>query len=83
MVKKSLSERDVCTKYITPSISSAGWNIDTHEYQDQPAVLHQRAADQGGLVLRASISHRVQELLQDQADAHRGVRAREGLVGEP
>src|SRR6476620_154843 len=26
--KKSLSERDICTKYITPAIVSAGW--DTH-----------------------------------------------------
>lgn len=27
MVKKSLSERDICTKYITPAIQSSGWNI--------------------------------------------------------
>jgi len=25
--KKSLSERDICTKYITPAIQEAGWNI--------------------------------------------------------
>ena len=25
--KKSLSERDICTKYITPSIMSAGWDL--------------------------------------------------------
>lgn len=29
MNKKSLSERDICTKYITPSIVMAGWNVDT------------------------------------------------------
>ena len=29
MDKKSLSERDICTKYITPAIVSAGW--DTHK----------------------------------------------------
>lgn len=28
-MKKSLSERDICTKYITPSIQSAGWDIHT------------------------------------------------------
>jgi len=27
MSKKHLSERDICTKFITPSIVSAGWNI--------------------------------------------------------
>lgn len=26
--KKLLSERDICTKYITPAIISAGWNVD-------------------------------------------------------
>src|SRR5690606_33200501 len=27
MDKKTLSERDVCTKYITPAIKKAGWDI--------------------------------------------------------
>jgi len=25
--KKSFSERDICTKYITPAITAAGWNL--------------------------------------------------------
>ena len=29
MDKKSLSERDICTKYITPAIIKAGWNINS------------------------------------------------------
>ncbi|MDQ8207606.1 DEAD/DEAH box helicase family protein [Coraliomargarita sp. SDUM461003] len=29
MNKKDLSERDICTKFINPSIKSAGWDIDT------------------------------------------------------
>ena len=28
MDKKSLSERDICTKFITPALVAAGWNID-------------------------------------------------------
>lgn len=28
--KKSLSERDICTKFITPAIEKSGWNRDTH-----------------------------------------------------
>ncbi len=27
--KKSLSECDICTKYITPAIVKAGWDVDT------------------------------------------------------
>ena len=30
MDKKSLSERDICTKFITPAIEEAGWNKLTH-----------------------------------------------------
>jgi len=29
MNKKDLSERDICTKFINPSIKKAGWDIDT------------------------------------------------------
>lgn len=29
MNKKSLSERDICTKFITPSLIAAGWDINT------------------------------------------------------
>ena len=27
MNKKDLSERDICTKYITPALKKAGWDI--------------------------------------------------------
>jgi len=29
MNKKALSERDICTKFITPALVAAGWNMDT------------------------------------------------------
>jgi len=29
MNKKDLSERDICTKFITPNIVAAGWDVDT------------------------------------------------------
>ncbi len=29
MNKKAPSERDICTKYITPNLVAAGWNVDT------------------------------------------------------
>ncbi len=27
MDKKQLSERDICTKYITPAVTGAGWDL--------------------------------------------------------
>ncbi len=27
MNKKELSERDICTKFITPAVKAAGWNV--------------------------------------------------------
>ena len=29
MIKKTLSERDICTKFITPNIVAAGWDVDS------------------------------------------------------
>ena len=29
MDKRSLSERDICTKFITPALVKAGWDVDT------------------------------------------------------
>ena len=29
MDKKQLSERDICTKFITPALEKAGWNVQT------------------------------------------------------
>ncbi|MDR2408481.1 MAG: hypothetical protein LBE13_10290 [Bacteroidales bacterium] len=29
MDKKSFSERDICTKFITPAVEKAGWNKQT------------------------------------------------------
>jgi hypothetical protein len=32
--KKTLSERDICTKYITPALQRAGWNIETQVLEE-------------------------------------------------
>ncbi len=32
--KKDLSERDICTKFITPAIKKAGWNTDTQMLEE-------------------------------------------------
>lgn len=36
MNKKALSERDICTKFITPAIESAGWDVTTQEREEFP-----------------------------------------------
>jgi type I restriction enzyme R subunit len=36
MDKKSLSERDICTKYITPAIEKAGWDLHTQIKEEVP-----------------------------------------------
>jgi len=36
MDKKQLSERDVCTKYITPALEQAGWDIATQVREEFP-----------------------------------------------
>lgn len=34
--KKSLSERDICTNFITPAIKQAGWDIQTQVREECP-----------------------------------------------
>jgi type I restriction enzyme R subunit len=36
MNKKQLSERDVCTKYITPALEKSGWDILTQIREEFP-----------------------------------------------
>ncbi len=36
MNKKQLSERDICTKYITPALEQAGWDVTTQVREEFP-----------------------------------------------
>lgn len=36
MNKKKLTERDICTKFITPALESAGWDIHTQIFEEFP-----------------------------------------------
>ena len=40
MNKKDLSERDICTKFITPAVQQAGW--DLYSQIREEILLHQR-----------------------------------------
>lgn len=49
--KKTLSERDICTKYITPAINKAGWNL-------QSQVLEEVSFTDGKIYVRGKLTAR-------------------------
>ena len=51
MDKKSLSERDICTKYITPALVEAEWDIDSQ-------VREEYTLKAGRIVVRGSLHTR-------------------------
>ena len=51
MDKRSLSERDICTKFITPKIVSAGWDLDT-QIREEVSFTKGRIIVRGKLVSR-------------------------------
>ena len=51
--KKSLSERDICTKYIAPAIDAAGWDIHT-QVREEVSFTDGRITVQGKVVKRGS-----------------------------
>lgn len=50
--KKDLSERDICTKYITPAIAGAGWDIQT-QVREEVTFTKGRVNVRGKLVSRS------------------------------
>lgn len=51
MDKRSLSERDICTKFITPALVSAGWNI-TDQVREEVSFTKGRIIVRGKMVSR-------------------------------
>ncbi|WP_439611795.1 EcoAI/FtnUII family type I restriction enzme subunit R [Reyranella sp.] len=51
MDKKTLSERDICTKLITPAVTKAGWDIDT-QVREEVSFTRGRIIVRGKLVSR-------------------------------
>lgn len=52
MDKKALSERDICTKFITPALEKAGWNIQT-QIREEFSLTDGRIIVRGHLHTRA------------------------------
>ena len=49
--KKTLSERDICTKFITPALKSAGWDIETQ-------ILEEVSFTDGKIFVRGKLTAR-------------------------
>ena len=58
MNKKLLSERDICTKYITPALERSGWNILTQIREEFPIT-------QGRIVVRGKLHTRAKNKRAD------------------
>jgi type I restriction enzyme R subunit len=52
--KKALSERDICTKYITPAILRAGWNVYT-QIREEVAFTKGRIIIKGSNISRGEL----------------------------
>ena len=58
MSKKNLTERDICTKFITPALESAGWDIHTQILEEFPLT-------KGRIIVRGKLHVRAQHKRAD------------------
>lgn len=58
MYKKSLSERDICTKFITPALEAAGWDVATQIREEFPLT-------KGRIIVRGKLHTRAQHKRAD------------------
>jgi type I restriction enzyme R subunit len=62
--KKSLSERDICTKYITPALEQAGWDVLTQIREEFPLT-------KGRIIVRGKLHTRAQNKRADYVLFHK------------
>jgi type I restriction enzyme, R subunit len=58
MNKKQLSERDICTKYITPALEQAGWDVATQVREEYPLT-------RGRIIVRGKLHTRARHKRAD------------------
>ena len=59
MNKKDLSERDICTKFITPAVVMAGWNLQA-QVREQVYFTMPKVAVMRSFVMNHIVHHRGQ-----------------------
>lgn len=64
MTKKSLSERDICTKYITPAIVQTGWDMHSH-------IREEVSLTNGRIIVRGKLHTRGQRKRADYVLYHK------------
>ena len=64
MDKRQLSERDICTKFITPAIEQAGWDIATQVREEFPLT-------KGRIIVRGKLHTRAQNKRADYVLFHK------------
>ena len=64
MDKRQLSERDICTKFITPALELAGWDITTQVREEFPLT-------KGRIIVRGKLHTRAQNKRADYVLFHR------------
>lgn len=64
MNKKELSERDICTKFITPALEQAGWDIATQVREEFPLT-------KGRIIVRGKLHTRAQNKRADYVLFHK------------
>jgi type I site-specific restriction endonuclease len=63
MDKKQLSERDICTKYITPAIVASGW--EQHQFREEVNLTDGRVIVRGNMASRLKLLAKYVRLLND------------------
>ena len=64
MDKRQLSERDICTKFITPALKQAGWDIATQVREEFPLT-------KGRIIVRGKLHTRAQNKRADYVLFHK------------
>ncbi len=64
MDKRKLSERDICTKYITPALAQSGWDVTTQIREEFPLT-------KGRIIVRGKLHTRAQHKRADYVLFHK------------
>jgi len=73
MNKKSFSERDICTKFITPALEKAGWDVSTQIREEFPLT-------KGRIIVSGKLHTRAQHKRADYDLSTKPVSLRNELV---
>lgn len=68
--KRSLSERDICSKFITPALIAAGWDFQAH-IREEVSLTKGRVIVRGRMTTRGELKRALVDALEQQLAASR------------